>query len=413
MAAKQRNKFNLTLNPSGPTASLPVPAQESVVKAAPATGPAGKEASGGGGGDGVWELEEGLEKLGLSVEERRSMEHWLRQKKAVAGELREEDFEKIGEIGYGNGGVVMKVRHKPTGIVMARKLIHLEVKPSVRNQIIKELKVLHHCNSPYIVGFYGAYYADGEISICMEFMDGLSLDIVCKRVERIPEAILGKITLAVLSGLVYLKEAFQILHRDIKPSNILVNSGGEIKLCDFGVSGSLINSQANTFVGTRSYMAPERLTGRQYNVQSDVWSLGVSLVELACGRYPIPALSAAELGAIFGVPADSIAVSEAAAASPMPRARPSPAAAATSPASPPEKGGMAIFELLEYIVNQPPPLLPPGLVSEEFTDFLNLCLKKAPEERGDLPTLLNHPWIAKAKAADVDFAGWVKDACGK
>ncbi len=50
------------------------------------------------------------------------------------------------------------------------QLIHLEVKPSIRNQIIKELRVLHKCSSPYIVGFYGAFYSDGEISICMEFM---------------------------------------------------------------------------------------------------------------------------------------------------------------------------------------------------------------------------------------------------
>ncbi len=54
-------------------------------------------------------------------------------------------------------------------------MIHLEVKPTIRNQIIKELKVLHYCNSPYIVGFYGAFYSDGEISICMEYMVGISV----------------------------------------------------------------------------------------------------------------------------------------------------------------------------------------------------------------------------------------------
>lgn len=50
------------------------------------------------------------------------------------------------------------------------QLIHLEIKPAIRNQIIRELQVLHECNSPYIVGFYGAFYSDGEISICMEHM---------------------------------------------------------------------------------------------------------------------------------------------------------------------------------------------------------------------------------------------------
>jgi serine/threonine protein kinase len=71
----------------------------------------------------------------------------------------------------------------------------------------------------------------------------------------------------VLRGLAYLREKHQIIHRDVKPSNILVNSQGEIKICDFGVSGQLIDSMANTFVGTRSYMSPERLQVSYYLVQ--------------------------------------------------------------------------------------------------------------------------------------------------
>lgn len=66
---------------------------------------------------------------------------------------------------------------------MARKLVHLEIKPSVRQQIVKELAVLHKCNSPFIVGFYGAFVDNNDISICMEYMDGLSLDIVLKKVS--------------------------------------------------------------------------------------------------------------------------------------------------------------------------------------------------------------------------------------
>ena len=67
-----------------------------------------------------------------------------------------------------------------------------------------------------------------------------------------------------------------------------MNSAGEIKICDFGVSGQLIDSMANSFVGTRSYMSPERLQGSQYSVASDLWSLGLSLLEMALGCYPIP-----------------------------------------------------------------------------------------------------------------------------
>lgn len=89
----------------------------------------------------------------------------------------------------------------------------MEVKPAIRNQILRELTVLHECNSPYIVGFYGAYTSDGEINICMEYMDGGSLDLVLRKVNRIPESILGKITEAVLKGLNYLRESHQIMHR--------------------------------------------------------------------------------------------------------------------------------------------------------------------------------------------------------
>lgn len=214
---------------------------------------------------------------------RKRIKVFLSQKEKI-GELSDQDLEKLGELGSGNGGVVMKVRHKPTGLIMARKMIHLEVKPAIKKQIIRELKVLHGCNFPHIVGFYGAFYSDGEISICMEYMDGGSLDLILKRAGRIPEKILGKITVAVIKGLFYLRDKHSIIHRDVKPSNILVNSSGEIKICDFGVSGQLIDSMANSFVGTRSYMSPEWLQGTHYSVQSDLWSLGLSLVEMAIGE---------------------------------------------------------------------------------------------------------------------------------
>lgn len=199
-------------------------------------------------------LTDTLEALEMDDSARDRIKLFLNQKEKI-GDLHEEDLEKMGELGSGNGGVVMKVRHMPTQLIMARKLIHLEVKLAIKKQIIRELKVLHECNFPHIVGFYGSFHSDGEISICMEYMDGGSLDLILKRAGRIPEPVLGKITAAVLKGLSYLRDKHAIMHRDVKPSNILVNSSGEIKICDFGVSGQLIDSMANSFVGTRSYMA--------------------------------------------------------------------------------------------------------------------------------------------------------------
>jgi len=331
----------------------------------------------------------GVEDLDLDDNQRRRMEVFLVQKQQI-GELNTEDFEKLGELGAGNGGVVNKERHRPSGLIMARKLIHLEVKPAVWNQIIRELKVLHECNSPFIVGFYGAFYSEGEISICMEYMDGGSLDLLLKQAIRIPETVLASICATVLRGLAYLREKHQIIHRDVKPSNILVNSRGEVKICDFGVSGQLIDSMANTFVGTRSYMSPERLNGTHYSVASDIWSLGVSLVEMAIGMYPIPPADPTTLKRILAAP-------------------PTPSPTAREPRSgPAPPRPMAIFELLDYIVNEPPPTLPPEHFSEEFVHLVSRCLRKNPEERADLATLMNHPWIKKADQEKVDIASWVK-----
>jgi mitogen-activated protein kinase kinase len=137
---------------------------------------------------------------------------------------------------------------------------------------------LHGCHDSHIVSFYGAFVTDPNVCICMEFMDKGSLDGIYKRSGPIPIDVVGKIAFSVLSGLTYLYDVHRIIHRgkssvlapletgseiccaDIKPSNMLVNSNGEIKICDFGVSGELINSIADTFVGTSTYMSVSPIT---------------------------------------------------------------------------------------------------------------------------------------------------------
>jgi serine/threonine protein kinase len=84
-------------------------------------------------------LQEKLKELDLDDQQRRRLEHFLTQKQKV-GELSGDECDKLGELGAGNGGVVTKILHRPTNLVMARKLIHLEIKPAIRNQIIRELK---------------------------------------------------------------------------------------------------------------------------------------------------------------------------------------------------------------------------------------------------------------------------------
>jgi mitogen-activated protein kinase kinase len=249
-----------------------------------------------------------------------------------------DEVDTLEELGKGNYGTVYKVRHSrprirrpglglagnkfssaspitpsperddslesspktgnSTGVIMAMKEIRLELEDAKFAAIIMELDILHRCLSPYIIDFYGAFFQEGAVYICIEYMDGGSIDSIYA--GGIPESVLRKITYATTQGLKTLKDDHNIIHRDVKPTNILVNTRGQVKICDFGVSGNLVASIAKTNIGCQSYMAPERISGGgiaqagatpgggTYSVQSDIWSLGLSIIECAMGRYPYP-----------------------------------------------------------------------------------------------------------------------------
>ncbi|XP_038670808.1 dual specificity mitogen-activated protein kinase kinase 5 isoform X6 [Scyliorhinus canicula] len=172
-------------------------------------------------------------------------------KKILAnGQMNEQDIQYRDILGHGNGGTVYKAYHVPSGKILAVKVILLDITVELQKQIMSELEILYKCDSSYIIGFYGAFFVENRISICTEFMDGGSLDVY----RKIPEHVLGRISVAVVKGLTYLW-SLKILHRDVKPSNMLVNTRGQVKLCDFGVSTQLVNSIAKTYVGTNAYMA--------------------------------------------------------------------------------------------------------------------------------------------------------------
>ncbi len=185
-----------------------------------------------------------------------------------------------------------------SGLIMAMKEIRLELDEAKFAAIIMELDILHRCISPFIVDFYGAFFQEGAVYICMEYMDGGSIDKLYG--DGIPEGVLRKITVSTVMGLKSLKDEHNIIHRDVKPTNILVNSKGQVKICDFGVSGNLVASIAKTNIGCQSYMAPERIAsggvaqaganpgGGTYTVHSDIWSLGLTVIECAMGQYPYP-----------------------------------------------------------------------------------------------------------------------------
>ncbi|KAI1773341.1 kinase-like protein [Hypoxylon cercidicola] len=283
--------------------------------------------------------------------------------------LRQEDIEIVKELGSGNGGTVSKVKHLPTGTTMARKVIHVEAKKELRKRIVRELSIMHGCHSDYIVTFYGAFLNDhNDVIMCMEYMDVGSLDRVSRHFGPIRVDVLGKIAEATLGGLVYLYSKLHIMHRDIKPSNILVNSRGHIKLCDFGVSGELVNSIADTFVGTSTYMAPERIQGEKYTVKSDVWSFGLSIMELAIGKFPF---ASEQLSDGDGAPA-------------------------------------GILDLLQQIVHEPAPRLPRSdAFPSILEDMVQKCLSKVPDERPTPQELWDRdPFVQAAKRTPVDLREW-------
>lgn len=198
----------------------------------------------------------------------------------------ERDLLRLEDLGAGNSGSVLKVIHTPSQKTMAKKTIHIENNPSVKQQIARELKIMNECKSKYIIEFYGSFLQEGNVIICMEYMDIGSLDKVLKIKGPFPEYFINHVAYSVLNGLKYLYTQHKITHRDIKPSNVLLNSKGSLRLCDFGVSRELIGSVADTFVGTSTYMSPQRILGDNYTINGDIWSLGLMLVELATGFFP-------------------------------------------------------------------------------------------------------------------------------
>lgn len=335
-------------------------------------------------------------------------------------DLRDDDLKDLKELGQGNGGSVKKVEHVPTHTIMAKKIVLIDAKPSVRKQILRELQIMHDCHSEYIISFYGAFLSDPNICICMEFMDKGSLDGIYKQIGAIDVEVVAKVALAVLEGLTYLYDVHRIIHRDIKPSNILFNSKGQIKICDFGVSGELINSIADTFVGTSTYMSPERIQGAQYTVKSDVWSLGISLIELALGRFPFSDSSSdddSDLSDFEGTLSPSRPMSL---GLPPPRGKSKPMRKELdskeakrnkrkSKGVSLQGGGMtmSILELLQHIVNEPAPrLTPDGRFPKVAEAFVDGCLLKDPDMRQTPKDLLQHEWIVSAKTSTFDLEAW-------
>ncbi|GAA0166863.1 non-receptor serine/threonine protein kinase [Lithospermum erythrorhizon] len=287
--------------------------------------------------------------------------------KPMDNQLSLADFDAIKVIGQGNGGIVRLVQHKWTEQFFALKVIQLNIQESIRKHIAQELKINLSSQSPYVVTCYQCFYDNGAISIILEYMDGGSLADFLKKVTRIPEPYLAAICKQVLKGMWYLHHEKHFIHRDLKPSNLLINHRGEVKITDFGVSAILssTSSLANSLVGTYNYMSPERIKGDSYGYRSDIWSLGLVMLECGVGEFPY---------------------------------------------SPPGRIWDNVFELMDTIVEQPAPSAPSDIFSPEFCSFIKACVQKDPKDRLSANELMRHPFITMFDDFDIDLAPYLSEA---
>ncbi|XP_059083941.1 dual specificity mitogen-activated protein kinase kinase 6-like [Tigriopus californicus] len=278
-----------------------------------------------------------------------------------------DDLESICVLGRGAYGVVEKMKHKQTGTILAVKRITATVNSIETKRLLMDLDIsMRSSDCPFTVHFYGAMFREGDVWICMEVMD-ISLDKfyvrAFKNTIHIPEEVLGKIAFAVISALHYLQTRLQVIHRDVKPSNILISRNGQVKMCDFGISGYLVDSVAKTIeAGCKPYMAPERIdpsgNPSNYDVRSDVWSFGISMIEISTGNFPY-------------------------------------------------KTWASPFEQLKQVVVEPAPQLPSGKFTPQFEDFINMTLQKKVNERATYSALLEHPFLQLHSQMNTDISGFV------
>ncbi|XP_061600660.1 STE20-like serine/threonine-protein kinase isoform X2 [Cololabis saira] len=262
----------------------------------------------------------------------------------------EEIWDIIGELGDGAFGKVYKAQNKQNGTLAAAKVIDTKTEDELEDYMV-EIDILASCDHHHIVKLLDAFYYEAKLWILIEFCAGGAVDAIMLELERpLTEPQIRVVCKQTLDALIYLHEG-KIIHRDLKAGNILLSLEGDVKLADFGVSAKNTKTlqRRDSFIGTPYWMAPEVVMcetskDRPYDYKADIWSLGVTLIELA-------------------------------------------------QIEPPNHEMNPMRVLLKIAKSEPPTLMNPSRWSPEFSDFLRKALDKNVDNRWSTAQLLQHPFV--------------------
>ncbi|XP_056148269.1 STE20-like serine/threonine-protein kinase isoform X2 [Lampris incognitus] len=262
----------------------------------------------------------------------------------------EEIWEIVGELGDGAFGKVYKAQNKQNGTLAAAKVIDTKTEEELEDYMV-EIDILASCDHHHIVKLLDAFYYESKLWILIEFCAGGAVDAIMLELERpLTEPQIRVVCKQTLEALVYLHEN-KVIHRDLKAGNILLSLEGDVKLADFGVSAKNTKTlqRRDSFIGTPYWMAPEVVMcetskDRPYDYKADIWSLGVTLIEVA-------------------------------------------------QIEPPNHEMNPMRVLLKIAKSEPPTLMQPSRWSPEFNDFLRKALDKNVDNRWGPTQLLQHPFV--------------------